>query len=768
MSPSAKQDSSEAPLVVGRRSARLSMIIPITIHGTDTGGLVFRENTWTIGVNKQGAKIATFHPLPLGGQISVVNPVLGRSAKARIIWVGEKRFPEDPFEVGVELMEAQNVWGLKFPPEDWQKPTPATTRGHDSAESAAQPATKGAATEAAKSADTPKAAETPGTAPKEGEKDSGASPEKFNQFNLALAALSRFQAEATAGARTEAPLELPAAPPPGPAPEPGGRGLEVVEQKEKSLSSLEEQIRVQANFLEASRGEVQALLRKLQDMERTWQAQMEKAARSLEETGSKKLESSLEESAQQLLDRLGRSFDERARDAERALEAKLGKLEAQIQEASANAGRKVHESCEREVEQVQKIISNRVDWAVDSLNLATGAAAAKLYSAYRKAEADYKALSADYPQKLADLSKSGLESFRQKTQGLLGEFQALLQKTWNEFKEKGAREVTERFRRSADQMLESWAKELDRRAADVLELVTDQLRTSGAVIAEEAKKQVTALNQSTRDALAREARATVETVKTLGEKLGTSGEVLVGETAKQLSAMTRDAIKSLAQETRAISDECRAQTRRVLEEFGQRGPRELEASLGRVVEKHREAMLRELQREADDSTQRALAQIKTRSEQVAREAADTVYKQVGVGAVALRDWADQARSGLQGFLTKSVEDFQKRVDELSQTTLDQHRQGSEVLVDDLRARLQQAARIFEEKGQEKRAEPASGKPVEPAPSAGPDAAPSPDPALERLKKTQEQAVNEAAEAFRTKLAEMMAGFQFGSKDPNQR
>jgi len=741
------------------------MIIPITIHGTDTGGLVFRENTWTIGVNKQGAKIATFHPLALGGQISVVNPVLGRTAKARIIWVGEKRFPEDPFEVGVELMEAQNVWGIKFPPEDWQRPTPAAARGHEGAD-AATPAAKATSTEAAKTAaDTPKVVESPASTPKEGEKDSGASPEKFNQFNLALAALSHFQAEATAGTRTEAPPAPPAALAPGPASEPSRLRLEAVEPKGKTFSSLQDEIHAQMDQLEAWRGEIQALLLKLQDTERSWQAQMEQAAHRLEEASSKKLESSLEESSRQLLDRLTGSLDQRARDAERALETKFGKLETQVQEAIANASRKVHESSEREVEQVRKIISNRVDWAVDSLNLATGAAANKLYTAYRKTEADYKALNANYSHKLGELSKSGVDSFRQRMQAALGEFQTLLEKTWNEFKEKGTREVTERLRKNSDELLESWAKELDRRAVDVLDLLSDQLKTSGAAIVEETKKQATGLNQSARDALAREARATVDTVKALGEKLGSSGEALVGETAKQLSAMTRATIESLARETRAVSDECRTEARRTLEEFGQRGPRELEASLARLVEKHREAMLRELQQEADNSSQRALDQIRIRSEQVAREAADTVYKQVGVGAVALKDWADQARSGLDSLLAKSLEDFEKRVAQLSHATLDQHRRGSEVLVEDLRARLQQAARIFQEKGQEQRAE--SGRVVEPAPSGGPEAAPSPDPAFERLTKTQEQAVNEAAEAFRKKLADMLAGFQFGSKDPHR-
>src|SRR2546425_7022176 len=55
-----KQENAEAPDVVGRRSVRLSMIIPITIQGVDASGQPFKENTWTIGVNKQAPRSPHF------------------------------------------------------------------------------------------------------------------------------------------------------------------------------------------------------------------------------------------------------------------------------------------------------------------------------------------------------------------------------------------------------------------------------------------------------------------------------------------------------------------------------------------------------------------------------------------------------------------------------------------------------------------------------------------------------------------------------------
>ena len=114
-------DESYTPGVVGRRSARLSIIVPVTMRGIDAAGQAFKENTWTISANKHGGRIATFRQLAVDDEIVIENPLLGRTAKARVNRVCEKRFAEDPYEVCVELLEAQNVWGVKLPPEDWQK-----------------------------------------------------------------------------------------------------------------------------------------------------------------------------------------------------------------------------------------------------------------------------------------------------------------------------------------------------------------------------------------------------------------------------------------------------------------------------------------------------------------------------------------------------------------------------------------------------------------------------------------------------------------------
>ena len=108
-------DESDVLDAGGRRSARLSIKIPVTLRGTAAAGQAFKENTWTISVNKHGGRIATFHQLAADDQIIIENPLLGRSAKARVTRVCKKRLAEDPYEVCVELLEPQNVWGVKPP-----------------------------------------------------------------------------------------------------------------------------------------------------------------------------------------------------------------------------------------------------------------------------------------------------------------------------------------------------------------------------------------------------------------------------------------------------------------------------------------------------------------------------------------------------------------------------------------------------------------------------------------------------------------------------
>jgi hypothetical protein len=114
---------SDAPATAdGRRSSRLSISLPIVIHGKDVQQKAFRETTQTLIVNRHGAKLVTTHQMAMGAEVLIENPSLGSVAKAKIVWVSGKRNASGLHEVGVQLLDSQNIWGLEFAPDDWTPP----------------------------------------------------------------------------------------------------------------------------------------------------------------------------------------------------------------------------------------------------------------------------------------------------------------------------------------------------------------------------------------------------------------------------------------------------------------------------------------------------------------------------------------------------------------------------------------------------------------------------------------------------------------------
>jgi methyl-accepting chemotaxis protein len=56
----------------------------------------------------------------MGTEVSIENRTLGVVARANVVWLSEKHYPGDVHHVGLQLIEAQNVWGIAFPPDDWR------------------------------------------------------------------------------------------------------------------------------------------------------------------------------------------------------------------------------------------------------------------------------------------------------------------------------------------------------------------------------------------------------------------------------------------------------------------------------------------------------------------------------------------------------------------------------------------------------------------------------------------------------------------------
>ena len=111
-------DPAAIPVLVRRRSTRLSTAVPLSLIGKDPTGSGFQEHTFTLSVNKHGAEIATSHLLSPDSEIVIENHTLSRRSRARVVRRREKRSANSPYEVCVELLDPQNIWGVRFPPPD--------------------------------------------------------------------------------------------------------------------------------------------------------------------------------------------------------------------------------------------------------------------------------------------------------------------------------------------------------------------------------------------------------------------------------------------------------------------------------------------------------------------------------------------------------------------------------------------------------------------------------------------------------------------------
>ena len=96
-----------------RRSVRVLTTIPLLISGRRADGTRFDGTAETIIVNKHGAKIRTQEELVCGVQIRIAIVEPYRFQMARVV------SQEAPQEYGIELAQAENFWGVYFPPDDW-------------------------------------------------------------------------------------------------------------------------------------------------------------------------------------------------------------------------------------------------------------------------------------------------------------------------------------------------------------------------------------------------------------------------------------------------------------------------------------------------------------------------------------------------------------------------------------------------------------------------------------------------------------------------
>lgn len=97
-----------------RRTLRVSINVPITVHGQDENGDKFRVKARSQSVNRHGALIQLDEPVVVGQMLILVNENSDRTVECRVVSV--KHDKERKAQVGVEFISPDsNFWHMSFP-----------------------------------------------------------------------------------------------------------------------------------------------------------------------------------------------------------------------------------------------------------------------------------------------------------------------------------------------------------------------------------------------------------------------------------------------------------------------------------------------------------------------------------------------------------------------------------------------------------------------------------------------------------------------------
>jgi hypothetical protein len=97
-----------------RRTVRVTLTVPLTVHGKSVEGEKFSIATHSQSVNRHGALFHLEHLLTIGQQLLLVNDHTARAVECRVIDV--RRARDGKNYVGVEfLAEDSNFWHMVFP-----------------------------------------------------------------------------------------------------------------------------------------------------------------------------------------------------------------------------------------------------------------------------------------------------------------------------------------------------------------------------------------------------------------------------------------------------------------------------------------------------------------------------------------------------------------------------------------------------------------------------------------------------------------------------
>jgi hypothetical protein len=110
-----------------RRSTRIVQAVPLEITGVDALGRPFVERTSSLILNCHGCRYQSKHYVLKNMWVKLEVPHQEadrppRTVRGRVAWIQRPRTVRQFFQVALELESPGNIWGIAFAPEDWFAP----------------------------------------------------------------------------------------------------------------------------------------------------------------------------------------------------------------------------------------------------------------------------------------------------------------------------------------------------------------------------------------------------------------------------------------------------------------------------------------------------------------------------------------------------------------------------------------------------------------------------------------------------------------------
>jgi hypothetical protein len=106
-----------------RRSQRVLMQVGVRIHGSDSQGEKFEEETETLAINAHGALVLLSARLTSGSKVQLQHKKTLEEQECHVVFLGPVR--SGKAEIGLEFSSPRpSFWRVAFPPEDWSPKNP--------------------------------------------------------------------------------------------------------------------------------------------------------------------------------------------------------------------------------------------------------------------------------------------------------------------------------------------------------------------------------------------------------------------------------------------------------------------------------------------------------------------------------------------------------------------------------------------------------------------------------------------------------------------